>query len=290
MFKKIAVTFFIFFLVFSTGCNIPIPTLSDVILRPNLEMKYPDPDRYNYSAHTLPVEGKEQGDRKVVVWHFKSTESKALLVLIPGSDANKSRYVLAVDHFMPLGIDVLLMDYEGFGDSPGNPTLENTIDDVGVVLEFASTLHPNTVVFSVSLGTPLLAYYAGTDAEVLDVYPFKGYIFEGSLIMGKEAELWLRDRGLDLPILWHGANVWIHPQTPIEFDILQYMPLIKKPKLFIHSPEDTVTPFEGGKVLFDISQEPKEFWEVRGDHGRMAQDNPEEYKKFISEWIFEVIK
>jgi len=261
-------------LAFISGCQ--FPTLGDIFLRPSLEVVYPDPNIYNYDKYKITIEN----ERYVSVWHFKAENSKGLLVVIPGSDANKSRYVLAVDHFAPAGIDVLLMDYEGFGDSPGEANLVNVIDDVGAVLNFAKTLNKPTTIYSVSLGTPLLAYHASVND-----YPFKGYIFEGTVILGREAELWLKDNGFNIDILWHAANFWVHPQLPSEYNIIEHMPKIKEPKLFIHSPEDTVTPFAGGKIVFDVANEPKEFWVVRGDHGKMAQENSEEYKEFVIDWI-----
>ena len=41
---------------------------------------------------------------------------------------------------------------------------------------------------------------------------------------------------------------------------------IKIPKLFIHSPEDEIVPYEQGRKLFEGASEPKEFLQLTGGH------------------------
>jgi fermentation-respiration switch protein FrsA (DUF1100 family) len=41
---------------------------------------------------------------------------------------------------------------------------------------------------------------------------------------------------------------------------------IKIPKLFIHSPEDEIVPYEHGTRLFERASEPKEFLRISGGH------------------------
>ncbi len=247
-------------------CGCPeIPTLDDVILRPSDTLKAtPADEGYAYDEIELPI----SETRSFVIWHIYSEESKALALIMPGSDANKSRYLVSLPMLIPEGYDVILLDYEGFGDSPGELSLSNTVDVSEVAAEYALSQHDKVVVIGASLGTPLTMKLAVE-------HEFEAIALEGTLILERIASLWLLDRGL--PDLGGIANLWILPQTPPAFDILEYAPQVTEPKLFLHSVEDEVTPFAGGREVFDISQGPKEFYEMIGEHGQMIEIEPEAY-------------
>jgi fermentation-respiration switch protein FrsA (DUF1100 family) len=64
---------------------------------------------------------------------------------------------------------------------------------------------------------------------------------------------------------------------------------IKIPKLFIHSPEDEIIPYEQGMRLFERASEPKEFLQLTGDHnggfllsGKMYVDS---LNSFLSRYL-----
>jgi len=247
-------------------CGCPdLPTLDDVILRPSGTLKETPADMgFPFDVVELPI----SEDRSFVIWHVYSEQSRALALIIPGSDANKSRYTIALPLLVPAGYDVVLIDYEGFGDSPGEPSLENTVDVAEVAAEYALSRHENVVVIGASLGTPLTMKVA-VDHE------FDAVALEGTLVLDRLASLWLIDRGL--PDLGGIANLWILPQMPDAFDIMKYAPQVEEPKLFMHSVEDETTPFAGAQEVFAVCPEPREFFEMTGDHGEMIEIDPEGY-------------
>ena len=63
-----------------------------------------------------------------------------------------------------------------------------------------------------------------------------------------------------------------YPWMPIRlvmrnpFESIEKIDRITAPKLFIHSPEDTIIPIGEGRALFDAAPGPKTFVEVRGGH------------------------
>lgn len=122
---------------------------------------------------------------------------------------------------------------------------------------------------------------------LMDYEGFGGCIFEGSLTLENEAELWLRDHGLDVPLFWNVANVYLHPRTPMDYDILTYIRQVEEPKLFMHSMEDEVTPHAGGRLVFDTAGEPKTFWAMRGAHGEMIELDPVAYTDTVIGWLRE---
>lgn len=257
------------------GCNINIPTLNSIILRPNLNIeKTPLDWGYEYEEFTLPIDET----RSVVGWHIPSAESKALLVILPGSDANKSLYAEGIPIYNPSGYDLLVADYEGFGTSPGVPDMAACVDDTIAIMNYAMTRHSKVFVYGVSLGAPLATYAAAN-------YPVKGLMLEASFIPQQEAELWLRANGSDFPFMWDLANLYIYPQVPEQYDIIKYIQQVAQPKLIMHSVEDTLTPYESGIRVFDASPEPKEFWQMRGDHGLMVRKDPQAYIDKVTGWL-----
>ena len=50
------------------------------------------------------------------------------------------------------------------------------------------------------------------------------------------------------------------------FESILKIDRITAPKLFIHSPEDTIIPIEEGRRLYEAAPAPKRFVEVRGGH------------------------
>lgn len=262
-------------LLFMVGCAVEIPTLDDVVLKPNNTIETTPADYgYAYTETTLNV----SEDRSIVVWHVPSEESKALLVIIPGSDANKGLYTQGIPIYNPYGYDLLLLDYEGYGNSPGVPSLTATVDDAITAVNYALSLHDKVFVYGVSLGSPL-ATYVGSQCDL------KGIVLEGSFIIHQEAELWLNQNNLGFGGLWHAANFWMYPQIPEQYDILKCIQQVSEPKLIMHSTEDTITPYDGGILVFNAAPEPKEFWQMRGDHGKMVQLDTESYIDKVIGWL-----
>lgn len=259
--------------LFFSGCS--IPTLDEIILRPNVEIKQtPEDLGYVYQEFTLPIDNT----RQIVVWYIPSVESKGLVVIVPGSDANKSLYMEGIPVFNTYGYDLLLMDYEGFGSSPGTPSLDANVDDVMAAVAFAKTINSKVFLFGVSLGAPLAAYSAYN-------FDLQGCILEGSFIVNNEAELWLRQNGFDWKPLWDIANGYIYPQVTEEYDIIKYISMVDEPKLIQHSIDDEVCPFESGVMVFNAAADPKEFWEMRGPHGKMIRLETELYTEKLIGWM-----
>jgi hypothetical protein len=257
-----------------SGCG-PIRTLDELIMRPRHKIRTTPADfGYTYDEIHVPV----TGERSVVIWHVHAADPKALMVVIPGSSSNKGSYAKALWLFIDDNYDVILMDYESYGSSPGEPTLQHAADDAQAVTEYAQRVSDKVVLFGASLGSPLAAR-AGAQYDVA------GVILEGSLILGQEPLLWLQHQS----VLWSGlgliTDLVIAPQVPKDFDILKYIRMVQAPKLIMHSIEDEVTPYAAGVKVYDAAGPPKEFWQMRHKHGQMVKKESIEYAARVRGWL-----
>jgi hypothetical protein len=261
--------------MFLVGCI----AYEDIVFRPAFDHRFsPDDFGYAYEEVLITVDS----ERYTSAWHIFSEESKALFVIIPGSDANKTWYAEVLPLFVPNGFDVLLIDYEGFGESPGEHGFESVLDDAYAAIEYALSQHENVFGYSVSVGTPLLARVAAD-------YDLSGCIFEGSVIMWDFPRLWLIDQNLGIPPVVVVSNIYTVFQTPWDYNIELYIQDVTEPKLFIHSSEDNVAPYSGGLRVFHQAPEPKELWTVHGEHGKMVREDAEKYEEKVVGWMNSIL-
>lgn len=251
-------------------------TLSTIFLRPTPEV-IGSPADYGYAYDELYVPIDE--DRAVSIWHTYAIDPKGVVVIIPGSDRNKSRYLIGLPVFVPNGYDVILMDYEGFGASTGGMLELERLSENGIaVVEYAQTKHENVIPFGISTG-------AATAVEAARRLDVAAVIIEAPLVIEHEVQWYLEEAGINDAGLWQLANLWVHPQIPSSFDILDNIRDVTEPKLIMQSTEDKVVPFIAGQTLYDVAPEPKEFFEMVGGHGEMVEVEPARYTTTIISWL-----
>src|SRR5436190_11935725 len=109
-------------LVLFPGCA---PTR--LFYHPN-KVLYVDPQKlgYDYEMMQFPsLNGK-----KLFGLLFRSKQApKGIVVHFHGNFGNVSNHFLGSYYLVNYGFDVLVMDYEGFGDSEGNSNPKRTIED-----------------------------------------------------------------------------------------------------------------------------------------------------------------
>ena len=154
-------------LVLSTGCAVQIGERN--VIRPD---RPGDPKRedvldaaaapaWRLSPVTLPVPDGELGG--VAASIASGTERSATTVLYFGGNAfhldQHGRRVL--DAVAPCGVDVVLVDYRGYGRSTGVPTIAAMQADALRTFDFVNARHPGRVVLhGQSLGSFIAAYVA----------------------------------------------------------------------------------------------------------------------------------
>ncbi len=164
-----------------------------------------------------------------------------------GGRQNVSR----AEHLRALGLNVLAVEYRGYGGLDGAPSEQAVTTDARAGYEYLRTrIHAppeRIVVYGWSLGSAVAINLTST-------------VPEAALIL----------EGAPASIVAIGQREY--PYVPVRllmrnpFDSILKIDRVHAPILFLHSPEDTVVPIEEGRRLFDAAREPKTFVEVKGGH------------------------
>ena len=71
----------------------------------------------------------------------------------------------------------------------------------------------------------------------------------------------------------------------VRYDSRERIGRVGCPKLFIHSRDDEIVPFEMGKRLYDLAAPPKELLEIRGGHNTGFIESGAVYKEGIERFL-----
>jgi fermentation-respiration switch protein FrsA (DUF1100 family) len=172
-----------------------------------------------------------------------------------------------------LGINLLAFDYRGYGESTGHPDEQGFYDDATASYEYLTRVQRiqpvQIVIFGHSLGSAVAI-------ELASRVQAAGLIVDGGFTS-------VVDRAQE-----------IYPLFPIRlvasqhFASLDRIGSIRMPKLFLHSPEDTVIPFAHGQRLHEAASPPKRLVSVRGGHDNAYRVDRATYYGAIDEFIRQV--
>ena len=185
-------------------------------------------------------------------WWVPAADARGALLFFHGNAGNISHRLDSIAIFNRLGLDVLIVDYRGYGQSTGNPSEAGTYRDARAAWDWllARSVAPERiVVFGRSLGGAVGAWLAAQP----DVRP-AGLIVESCFTSGADMARRLYP--------WLPAR-WI---TRLKYPVRDYVAAAESPLMVIHSRDDEIIPFDMGRALYDAAPAPRAFFELRGDH------------------------
>jgi fermentation-respiration switch protein FrsA (DUF1100 family) len=199
-------------------------------------------------------------------WFFpaatNSPRARFTVLLCHGNAGNISHRLDTCVALLATGVNVFVFDYRGYGRSEGRPSEEGTYCDAQAAYQWLQQRHfpgTNIIAFGESLG-------GGIAAELAARETVGGLVLQSTFTsipdMGAELFPWL-------PVRWLGK---------IRYDTRSKLPRLKVPVLVMHSPSDELIGFHHGQRNFAAANEPKLFWELRGDHNDPLADT----KHFIA--------
>lgn len=185
-------------------------------------------------------------------WWVPHAEARAAVLFFHGNAGNISHRLDTLRFWHELGFSILIFDYRGYGDSEGEISESGTQTDARAVWRYLTDVRGHApgeiVLFGRSLG-------AAVAIELATHVHSAGLIVESAFTtmadMARRAYPWL-------PVRW---------LLRMRFESLQRIQQIDTPKLFVHSTDDEVVPYDMGRTLFEAARGPKRFVPIHGTHG-----------------------
>jgi fermentation-respiration switch protein FrsA (DUF1100 family) len=208
---------------------------------------------------------------KLFGWYVEAAATSAVLIWCHGNAGNIINRLQNLRELYRLGLSVFLFDYRGYGRSEGRPSEEGLYQDAMAAYDYMTRrrrIPPDRVViFGRSLG-------AAVAGELAAHKPASSLILESCF---PSIEAVAKHYYYGLPVHWLlGAS----------FRLIDRLPLLSLPKLFIHGDRDDVIPLSLGEQTFRASKPPKEFYLVKGaDHNDVPFVGGRPYYSKLREFI-----
>jgi fermentation-respiration switch protein FrsA (DUF1100 family) len=264
--KKLLLYFFSFITI--SLCILSCSTASFFYAPTKLLKDVPDTALYNYEQ----ISFKGGNDKMLQGWSFHpDTAVIGTVVQLHGNGGNISYQYQFAKPLIDAGFQVLVFDYEGYGNSEGTPSQENVLNDGISALRYARSREDikNTklILFGQSLGGHLSCVVAAKEQKLIDALviedAFSGHDLMAAHVGGK----------------YHVPAWFAKMIVRTEYEGIEYIDEVSVPKLIIHSTEDRVCPFYMGQDLYNAAASPKEFWQIKGGHIQASMLYPEEFAK-----------
>lgn len=188
-------------------------------------------------------------------WYVPASHTRGVLLFFHGNAGNISHRLESIQIFNRLGLDVLIVDYRGYGQSTGKPSETGTYRDAQATWDYlvkSRTIAPGRIiVFGRSLGGAVGAWLA---SQLPPEQAPAAVIIESSFTSGAAMARRLYP--------FFPARLL----TRLKYPVVEYAARLGSPVLVVHSRDDEIIPFAMGRAIFAAVNQPKEFIELRGDH------------------------
>ncbi len=207
-------------------------------------------------------------------WIPAPDTARGTLLFFHGNAGNISGRLESVQQFHRLGLNVLIVDYRGYGQSTGSPSEAGIYRDAETCWDYLRTQQgaepQGIVLFGRSMG--------GGPATWLAAKHQPGAVILESVFTN------VPDVGAH-----HYSFLPVRALATNQFDNLSRVADIEAPKLFIHSREDRVVPFALGRQVYEAASPPKQFLEIQGGHNDGFLVSAEEYLRTIDEFLSDAL-
>ena len=229
-----------------------------------------DPSSIGLSFEAISFETTDRV--KLSGWFVPSESSRGVILFCHGNAGNISHRLDSIQIFYRLGLDILIFDYRGYGQSEGKPNESGTYRDAEAAWQYLveeRKVNPNRIIiFGRSLGGAVAAWLAQSHMP-------------GALI--------LESTFTSVPDI----AAKLYPYLPIrllsrfKYDTAGYLDKVNCPVLIVHSREDEIMPFTHGQRLFERATEPKKFLEISGSHNEGFITSGKHYEEGLNAFISE---
>ena len=212
---------------------------------------------------------------------------QATVLFLHGNAENISTHFFNVAWMPSEGFNVLALDYRGYGDSGGTPSLAGVQLDLDAALE-ALLERPDVdrrriVLFGQSLGGALAIHYAarGKQRDALRAAIADSAFADYRAIVKEK----LAGFFLTWPFQWLPALTVDNDYSPLA-SVRAVSPL---PLLLIHGEGDAIVPAHHSKRLYEAAAQPKELW-LLPKAGHIQSLREEALRRRLTEFVLRAVQ
>jgi hypothetical protein len=207
-------------------------------------------------------------------WYIPAPAARGTLLYLHGNGGNIGHRLDPIAVFHRLGLNILIIDYRGYGASTGKPGEAGTYQDALTAWDYLiqEKRHPpeRIVLFGESLGGSIAAWLAARQMPA-------GLVLYASFTSVPELAQ---------------ALYPIFPAALLaryRYDTRAALGSVRCPLLILHSPEDEIIPFSHGQALLTAAREPKRLVELRGGHNDALLLSREVYSQAVGAFLQKVL-
>ncbi len=222
-----------------------------------------------YREVSIPV-----ADSALHGWWLPAVDPRATLLFAHGNAENISTHIASVYWLPAQGINVLLVDYRGFGRSPGRPTVANAVADLRASWRWLLT-QPDAADLPLlglgqSLGASLMAVAVARERDAL-AGRLKGLVLEAGF---SDYAGIAREQAAKSSLTWllQKPAAWV---MPVGYDAIDALPVLPAaPLLIVHGRQDAVVAVQHAQRLYQRALPPKRLYLYDGGHIASLQQPP----------------
>ena len=207
---------------------------------------------------------------------------KGTILFFHGNGDNVSTQLPNTYWLAEEGYDVYIFDYRGYGKSEGSATLDNTINDLELMITYVIKQLPEDeklIILGHSLGASMAIYSVAKSAHrdrikcLVTAAAFSDYRDVVQEVLSKNWLSW--------PLQWPLSYTIDNSYRPLDF-IAQVAPV---PVLILHGKADEMIDLSHANKLFKQAKKPKAFSLIGGGHSWIFADDEsrEVFLNYINE-------
>ena len=203
-------------------------------------------------------------------WFVPGETARGTLLFFHGNAGNISHRLDSIALFQRMQLNVLIIDYRGYGRSEGRASESGTYRDAEAAWFYLTETRgieaSAIIVFGRSLGASIAAWLASRQRPA-------GLILESgfSSVPSMAERLYPF-----LPVRW---------LSNFRYDTRRYVGGIACPLLVVHSRGDEIIPYAEGRAVFDAAPADKRFLDIAGGHNDGFLVSGQTYRKGLQAFI-----